>query len=326
MSDRTIFHRLGIAMFFYILLWVGIQLGLGLLIEQVNPQLMEHEWFYWLLSMGPMYVIAFPVAIKLLKRLPSRKLYEKKLHPGHFLQLYFMAVALMLIGNILGMIVTTVLTNVTGTDFGVSIADSIVDYRLIWIFLITVLAAPIIEELLFRKLLIDRLIVFGDGTAIVLSAIMFGLTHGNFTQVFYATFIGLIFGFTYVRTGKVRYSIGLHMLFNFMGGFVPAALMKRMDITALEDAFLRGDFMEMIDTVTNRIGALIGFIGYEFAVWGLGIAGFVLLIVNRKKFLLHQGELVLSKKELLKNLFTTPGMLLWMVAIVALFVINVTGI
>lgn len=322
MSEKAIFNRLGLAMFVYLVLWVGLQLVLATVIPDIAPNALEMEWLYWLVSMGPMYFVALPVTVKLLKKLPTRKLYEHKLHKGHFVQIYLMTVALMLIGNIIGIIVTTILTNVTGVDFAVSITESIFEYKLIWVFLITVIIAPIVEEFLFRKVLIDRLIVFGDGVAIVVSSLMFGLTHGNLTQLFYATFIGLMFGFVYVRTGKLKYSVGLHMLFNFLGGFVPAAFMKRMDIFGMQQSLLYGDF----SAVFERIGSLFGFVGYEMAIWGCGIAGFVLLIVNRKKFLLYQGELPLSKGEVVKQFFTTPGMWLWIIATVALFVINVAGI
>lgn len=322
MSEKAIFNRLGLAMFVYLVLWVGLQLVLATIIPAVAPNALEREWVYWLVAMGPMYFVALPIAVKLLKKLPTRQLYENKLHKGHFVQIYLMTVALMLIGNIIGMILTKILTIVTGVDFAVSITESIFDYKLIWVLLITVIIAPIVEEYLFRKVLIDRLIVFGDGTAILVSALMFGLTHGNLTQLFYAFLIGLMFGFVYVRTGKVKYSIGLHMLFNFLGGFVPAAFMKKMDIFALEESLMQGDFTAVFD----RIGSLLGLIGYEMAIWGCGIAGFVLLIVNRKKFRLNQGELQLTKGEVAKQFFTTPGMWLWIIATVALFVINVVGI
>lgn len=326
MSDKSIFNRLGIAMFVYLVLWVGLQLLISAVLEHFAPNALEREWLYWLLSMGPMYFVALPVAVKLLQKLPRRQLFEHKLKAGHFLQLYFMAVTLMMIGNIIGMIVTNILTRLTGIEFAVGITDSILNFKLIWILVITVIVAPIVEEFLFRKVLIDRLIVFGDGAAIVVSALMFGFIHGNFSQMFYCILIGLIFGFAYVRTGKLKYSIGLHMLFNFVGGFIPAALMKRMDIVGLEEALLRGNFGEIFETVFSRIGALLGFVGYEMAVLGMAVAGFVLLIVNRKKFVLYQGELQLGKGEVMKRFFTTPGMLLWLAAIVALFVINVVGV
>lgn len=323
MSEKSIFNRVGISLTVFMVIWVGLQLLLGKIIEKAAPGALENmEWLYWLVASGPMYLVAFPVILKMLKKLPRRQLFEHNLKAGHFMQLFFMAVALMFIGNIIGIIFTSIMTNVTGVEFAVSVTESILGYKLIWVFLISVVIAPIVEEILFRKVLIDRLIVFGDGVAIFLSAMLFGCMHGNFTQLFYAAFIGLIFGFVYVRTGKIKYSIGLHMLFNFCGGFVPAAFMKKMDPFALEDALMQGDFMALLD----RIGALLGFAGFELALCGCGVAGFILLIVHRRKFRLNQGELQLTKGEVFKCMFTTPGMWLWLIATVALFVLNIVGV
>ena len=44
------------------------------------------------------------------------------------------------------------------------------------------------------------------------SGLMFGLFHGNLNQFVYAFVLGLCFGFIYVKTGNIRYTIGLHML------------------------------------------------------------------------------------------------------------------
>ena len=49
-------------------------------------------------------------------------------------------------------------------------------------FLYMVICAPILEEYIFRKLIVDRTVKYGQGVAIVLSGLMFGLFHGNLNQ------------------------------------------------------------------------------------------------------------------------------------------------
>ena len=72
----------------------------------------------------------------------------------------------------------------------------------LWVNLfIMVLCAPVAEELIFRKLLIDRLTQYGEGVAVLFSGLMFGLFHGNLNQFVYAFVLGLCFGFIYVKTG-----------------------------------------------------------------------------------------------------------------------------
>lgn len=322
MTEKSIFNRLGICITVYLVLWIGLQLLVALIIDTVAPAAWDKEWVYWLATMAPMYLVAFPVAVRMLKLLPRRELYKHILKPGHFVQVYCMAVAVMLIGNIIGIVLTTILTNATRWDFTVDATDLILDYGLGWVFLITVVIAPIIEEVLFRKVLIDRLIVFGDVAAIMVSAVLFGLIHGNFSQLFYAIGLGIVFGFVYVRTGKIKYTIGLHMLFNFSGGFVPALFLKKLDFLNTDNFLMNGDFSILFD----NLGALLGFVGFEMAIWGIGVAGFILLIINRKKFKVYEGELQLTKREVAKQFVTTPGMLIMLAAIVVLFILNVVGV
>ena len=74
--------------------------------------------------------------------------------------------------------------------------------------------APIFEELVFRKILIDRTRRYGELTAIIYSSLAFGLFHCNIYQLFYAFVIGLILGYVYIRTGNVLLTIIMHMLMN----------------------------------------------------------------------------------------------------------------
>lgn len=77
------------------------------------------------------------------------------------------------------------------------------------------LIAPIAEEFIYRKLLLKPLRALGDTPAIVLSALIFGLAHGNFDQFAYSFFGGIIFGLTAVRFGSIALPIILHMINNF---------------------------------------------------------------------------------------------------------------
>ena len=91
-------------------------------------------------------------------------------------------------------------------------------------FILLALAAPILEEIVFRKLILGHLTAYGTGIAIFCSAFIFALIHCNLYQFFYAFFIGLVLGAVYCRTGRVIYTILLHALFNLYSGVLPAYL------------------------------------------------------------------------------------------------------
>lgn len=70
------------------------------------------------------------------------------------------------------------------------------------------------EEVIFRRLLLDRIRIFGDGAAILIGGAAFGLFHGNLNQTLYAFALGAIFTAIVLMTNRIRYTIAIHMVIN----------------------------------------------------------------------------------------------------------------
>ena len=86
-----------------------------------------------------------------------------------------------------------------------------------WIFfLFVVVLAPVCEELIFRKLLLQPLRGGGDMFAAVASALIFGAYHGNFDQFPYAFVVGLLYGILAVRSSSVLPTLILHFVNNLL--------------------------------------------------------------------------------------------------------------
>ncbi len=84
----------------------------------------------------------------------------------------------------------------------------------------SVILAPIAEELIFRGLTMRYArIALPFWLANIWQALLFGLYHGNFMQGLYAFVIGLFLGFVAHRGRGIRYSIPVHIVFNFIGLF-----------------------------------------------------------------------------------------------------------
>lgn len=79
----------------------------------------------------------------------------------------------------------------------------------------TAFVAPIFEEIIYRHLLLRSLKPIGDTPAIILSALVFGLAHGNFDQFAYAFLSGIIFGLVAVRYDTIIPGMVLHLINNF---------------------------------------------------------------------------------------------------------------
>lgn len=78
--------------------------------------------------------------------------------------------------------------------------------------------APIVEEFIFRGLVMNRLSrVMPGWLAVVLSAVVFGACHGHPVWFAYAFVLGVFFGFVDLRTGSILPSILAHVVFNAIG-------------------------------------------------------------------------------------------------------------
>ncbi len=74
----------------------------------------------------------------------------------------------------------------------------------------TAVIPPLVEEFACRGVLLGALRKFGDGFAILVSAIMFGIMHGNFQQMPFTFLIGVFLGFVTVKCNSIWPAILIH--------------------------------------------------------------------------------------------------------------------
>lgn len=88
------------------------------------------------------------------------------------------------------------------------------------IYVLSIAVIPgIIEELFFRKGMIDLTRKYGDKFAIIFSSLIFAVSHLNLAQGVFSFFFGLVMGTLYLKTGTLKYSILIHILNNFYAAF-----------------------------------------------------------------------------------------------------------
>lgn len=110
---------------------------------------------------------------------------------------------------------------VKGSPAGNIVEQSISSYTLAQSVLLTVISAPIGEELVFRKWIYRCVGAYGSKAYILTSACMFMLMHGNIIQYPYAFAVGAVFAWVYLQTGSIWTTILLHAAVNFVGGVLP---------------------------------------------------------------------------------------------------------
>ena len=89
-------------------------------------------------------------------------------------------------------------------------------------FLTIVIMAPLTEEILFRGLMLGALSkTCNKWLAIVATAIVFGIVHGHPIGIIYASCLGLVLGWLYIKTGSIIAPILFHGIYNFASLFFP---------------------------------------------------------------------------------------------------------
>jgi len=86
-----------------------------------------------------------------------------------------------------------------------------------WIFIKTVLFAPVFEEIFYRGYLYQKLrLVLKPKETILLQGLLFGIVHLNPITYISHTLIGILFGFFRYRTNSLLPGILFHVMWNFL--------------------------------------------------------------------------------------------------------------
>lgn len=309
------FSSLGLMYFLGALIIIGVQVAVSMLVLAFAPSLLDNPNLSLLVSMLPTYAIAFPLTSLLIHQVPGVQMKKHDMKPTQLLGAFAISYALMYLSNLAGQFFTNIIGIIKGSPVDDAIADLVSELNPLTAFFVMVLLAPALEEWIFRKLLVDRTIRYGEGTAIFLSGLMFGLFHGNLNQFVYTFLVGAFWAFIYVKTGRLRYTIYLHMALNFMGSV--GSLFFLDAISTLEGG---SSAMNGFHFLLGMLIPLAIVIPYLIVVFGLVISGIVLLVTNWKRFRLIPAEFFIPKEKRFSVIFLNAGMILyvlfWIIQIV----------
>lgn len=275
--------------------------------------MVSSSWGYWLGSFLPLYLVAVPLGLLVLKTVPAEAPQAHKLSGKAFFTLLPICFCVMYAGNLLGNALSMLLS---GGNAENAILDYAMDTNPIKV-LFMVILAPLIEEFLCRKMVIDRVRCYGEKTAVFLSALVFGLMHQNLFQFFYAFALGYVFAYIYLRTGRLRYSVIFHAIINFMGGVIAPFLLSVLDMEALENLDPAAPPEELMAVYADILPGLLLYMFYAFVLFGLSIAGFVLILVKRKQMVWQEAPRQLPRGQAVKTAYLNVGMIVYILLCLA---------
>lgn len=272
---KKILSRVGLAMSVMAAAILLSQVIMSNIVAVAISKFEQSGWYVWVVTAISMYGVGLPVLYGLTRNIPdSPKKPIQKLKIYQFLIIFFISAATMYLTNFISVFLNFIITMVKGEDLLNPAMDAIMEGNLYLTFLYTSIGAPIVEELIFRKILLDKVRRFGDLPAILLTGIAFGLFHMNLAQMFYATALGIIFAYVTVRTNTIRYSILLHILINTIGATLAPLAIKDGNIFLI---MLMGLWV-LVSIAT-------------------GIVLFIVFVAVKKQVTLERGEVVVPKKS-----------------------------
>ena len=282
---------IGLAYVAYLVVSALSQTGTAMITSWLVPWIGQDAWM--VLCIIFMYPLAFFLYWLILQTVPkARQTWTCPMGTGHFLGWFVICMGGVYFGSLIGQFLMTIVSVITGETMVNQVEEMIMDMSL-W----AVILAPIMEELIFRKLVLDRLAGYGPAVAMSVSALVFGLAHGNFYQFFYAFLLGLIFAYIYLRTGKVRYSMMLQMMVNFCGSVIPILIMRVAD--------------------ENEVAAILASVTQLTFMGVFMLGGLILFICKWKEIKTYvHGNTVRGWR---RCLITSSGMILLYVCCVVLF-------
>lgn len=326
-ENKKWFSSLGMRYFVGSLIFMALQIVGGMVFGAILPEEVYAKYSL-LIGMLPAYIIGVPVmALIITKNNPGVKVGEEGFKKSLVVKAFFACITVMYVGNIISTMLNSLIASVVGGSGQNALAAVLSGSTLLQQFLIVVIAAPILEEILFRKLLVDRLAKYGQGIAILVSALTFGFYHGNIIQFVYATMMGIILAYVYVKSGKLRYPIILHILLNFWGSIVPLVVLQVSNMGELVEmtAGAAPSQEVMMSWMMQNIGGLLLYFGFIVLQFGFVITGIVMLCLNLKKayFSLKAGEITLERGTRFKTIVCNPGVLLFILLWVGMMIYTV---
>lgn len=180
-------------------------------------------------------------------------------------------------------ILTIFFAKITGKELGGNL-DALTPIMLFQLLIFN----PIVEEYVFRKVLADKLLKYGELFFMLVSSFCFAIVHGvslGIPQIIYTFVLGMIWSYLYVRSGNIWLSILMHSLSNLFGSVMT----------------------QWLQTISQPLMAV-----YSMSMMLLGIVGIILFFVN-KKHVLIDGDSKIINADIVKTMFTNKGILFYFI-------------
>jgi membrane protease YdiL (CAAX protease family) len=226
---------------------LGFSLGLMIVSSQLVFTLMEILLNHlgieesievtYLLNAFSLYVVAFLLVKLLLRKVENVEQKPKvKLTFKKFMWYLFVAYGIGIFCATFTNEIITLISKVCNKEFSDRVEEIMSNSTPIPLILFVAIIGPIFEEIIFRGLLLKKLRVYGDKTAIIYTSIAFGLFHTNISQILFAAVIGVVLSYVVCKTNNIKYSIMIHIIINMLSSI--ATIISTAGLDAIQTVYV----------------------------------------------------------------------------------------
>ena len=295
------FSRLGFAMLAFVLvqqLVASIVYGVA---AALAPNVLQSGWFMWVAAYLPLYLVAFPVFLRIVKGVKNHAggpAQPTKMTVVSLLLLVLASIGIVFFINLIIVGLSAAMEALSGEGVTNTAGELMLGSNP-WVNLFFAsIVAPVMEEITFRQIFYKKLILFGGKTYVVFSALLFALMHPNVYQIFYAFVLGLLLAGVRYFTGTLTYCIFIHMVINFLfGGGVTPFLLAYIGENAAA-------IWSIVLMVMGVAGLIIGAVWFAKKRSALQFAPAQQALQNKKAMVLNPGFILYALSTLALILFT----------------------
>ncbi|MEG1380627.1 MAG: type II CAAX endopeptidase family protein [Ruthenibacterium sp.] len=197
------------------------------------PTLLQADWFIWVSSYVPLYAVGMPMLLLLLRKMPNTVAPEKHTLPPKILLLCFVfCLGIAYFCNAISFGINGILALLKGSPINNPVANAVSNSSFAYNLIIGCILAPVGEEFFFRKWIYRKIGQYGTLAYSLIGGLLFGMMHGNLSQLLYAFVLGAFFCVVYAKTGRIANTIALHIGVNFVG-VIGMPLLTQNNVTAM---------------------------------------------------------------------------------------------
>ena len=229
----------------------------------------------------------------------------KKVSPLLIILLVFMVMGLSAVGNGAATGLDILWNSIFGRDMQTAsfIMPENIFMKIFYIITVSITPA-LVEEFALRGIVLGSLRRYGNMFAVVMSALLFGLMHGNIPQFVFAFILGIGLGLCVIISNSVWPAIIAHFINNFMS-------------IILDD---------IIGPKLTDNQYLMVFIIYMASVLIIGIIAFIVIMKKYRSPIHEKPDTVLSCGQRTETFIVSPAMIILLLIYIAQFVLLEMGV